>query len=59
MILPRGLSLTLIVLGLLAFLVAGPLATILIDTLGSPAWGQVLWGRPGAQSGTGGLWAPP
>ena len=45
MILPRGLSLTLIVLGLLAFLVAGPLATILIDTLGSPAWGQVLWGR--------------
>lgn len=45
MILPRGLGLTLIVLGLLAFLVAGPLATILIDTLGSPAWGQVLWGR--------------
>lgn len=45
MTLPRGLGLTLVVLGLLAFLVAGPLAMILFDTLGSPAWGQVLWGR--------------
>lgn len=45
MTLPRGLGLTLLVFSLLGFLVAGPLGTILFDTIGSPAWGQVLLSR--------------
>lgn len=46
--LPPGLGLNLIVLGILAVLVAAPLLTILIGTLGPGsigAWGEVLAGR--------------
>lgn len=40
-----GLWPTLAVLALLVALVAAPLATILADTFGSPAWGEVLASR--------------
>ena len=42
---PRGLALTLGVLTLLILLVAAPLATILLDTIPSLAWAEVLTGR--------------
>lgn len=41
----KGLALTLWVAGLLSLLVAAPLAAIVWDTLGSPAWGEVLASR--------------
>ncbi|WP_136684404.1 ABC transporter permease [Falsirhodobacter xinxiangensis] len=40
--LPRGFGLTFGVLAILAVLVAAPLTTIVIDTLGSAAWREVL-----------------
>ncbi|WOI57462.1 iron ABC transporter permease [Palleronia sp. LCG004] len=45
MTLPKGLILNLIVLTILVVLVAAPLASIVWDTLGSPAWGEVLASR--------------
>ncbi|TGN67941.1 iron ABC transporter permease [Paracoccus liaowanqingii] len=40
-----GLQPTLWTLAILLMLVAAPLATIFVDTLSSPAWGEVLWSR--------------